>query len=293
MLSSTCLSYKVALSPYIVVIQSIATAHHSQKLHFDYRCFSCFLCVYAQTVENIFDFSFDIKEGLAELSRDTVSYRVYALMLHACLNLYILLPPCSNNHCAWMWCRPTNVTNQQTQLNCANRNIHTAMLQLLILLLLPLLLLLLLLLQATGALKLQRREALMDEKTSAKNNQTVLSFNLQDYYDMIELYNLEGKAPVIPARTGADYFDPLEKQPDVPDDDAAADDDDSDSGAYYCCCCCLPCMTHCCAVCATVYVQREGSSIAALVPQCVAVNCRCIKHAFYHTAVPPLISLYW
>jgi hypothetical protein len=69
----------------------------------------------------------------------------------------------------------------------------------------------------------------MEEKTSMKNNQTVLSFNLQDFHDMIELYKLEGKAPVIPARTGPDYFDPLEKQPDVHDDAAA--DDDSDNGA--------------------------------------------------------------
>jgi Nse4 C-terminal len=277
-----------------------------------------------QTVENIFDFSFDIKEGLAELSRDTVSLMYMHLccmyvdqfvrLLYGAFRSKAAISIASTIGAHFTRSHSSNsmlssgrsvagvfvLTYKQTQLNCASINICTAMLQLLIprpllLLLLPLLLLLLLLstllLQATGALKLQRREALMDEKTSAKNNQTVLSFNLQDYYDMIELYNLEGKAPVIPARTGADYFDPLEKQPDVPDDDAAADDD-SDSGAYYCCCCCLPCMTHCCVVCATVYVQREGSSIAALVPQCVAVKCRCIKHAFNLTAAPPLISLY-
>jgi Nse4 C-terminal len=56
-----------------------------------------------QTVENIFDFSFDIKEGLAELKRDTVSFMYMQLYHTPILSMYFCGYAClslqSSDHC--------------------------------------------------------------------------------------------------------------------------------------------------------------------------------------------------
>lgn len=71
-----------------------------------------------------------------------------------------------------------------------------------------------------------------EDDTTNKNNQTVLSFNLQDFNEMIELYDLKGKEPMIKNREGAEYSDPLDGFDDIePAAVADMEDDDMDIDA--------------------------------------------------------------
>jgi hypothetical protein len=49
------------------------------------------------------------------------------------------------------------------------------------------------------------------KKRKRRNRQTVLSFNLQDFHDLIDIYNLRGQPSAVPARPDKEYYDPLKQ----------------------------------------------------------------------------------